>query len=615
MRNFGYDAGDGQSVADFLVHETATIVAAEARRFVAVAAYADCYGPEAHTPTGVPGEPKLRTFGGDGTPEVLGLTSQEVGALLGRSPVAGSHQLQDALDVRHRHPQTWARLLETCTADAPGVDPALAAGMVQVWQARAVAKACHTAGLTLEQARWVDAEITPLLGHLPWSTLLNVLAERIIAADPDAAEARRADEERRAYVAAGQANEHGMKTLVANARAGDVIALLAMLDLLAGCLKTDGVDGTRDELRAHAVGIIANPATALTLLLRHAIKDQTPASVEPAEPTPSDETTSLVEPLETTHDDALPLVEPVETIPLVEPVETTRSDVEDLFADRRIDPREADAGPPPGTDPRDTDSLDPDDRPPDDDPRVSSAPDCSMRHLGGVEGLAGLLALLGMRIDPTRLTPKRVLYLHLNESSFDRDRNGAVRFEDEQPITGGHLLELLAGTRVTLKPVIDLANTRSVERYEVPDDLREAVQLSAPRSLSPWAPTSSRATSVDMDHAQEYDPDATADDAPDHEPQTRLDNLGPLHRGAHRLKTHQRGWTCRQPRPGVRYWRSRHGYVYRVDPTGTHPLGKHDMTAFQAGVDADHAAHLNGHDLDITATLAAMRDIEWLHAA
>jgi len=234
-----------------------------------------------------------------------------------------------------------------------------------------------------------------------------------------------------------------------------------------------------------------------------------------------------------------------------------------------------------------------------------------MNHLGGVEGLAGLLDLLGRSIDPTRLTPKRVLYLHLNESSFDRDRNGAVRFEDEQPITLGHLLELLAGTRVTVKPVIDLANTRSVERYAVPDDLREAVQLTATRSLSPWAPTSSRAQSIDMDHAQEYDPNTTAGT----EPQTCLDNLGPLHRSAHRLKTHQHGWTSRQPRPGVRYWHSRHGYVYRVDPTGTHPLGKHDLVAFQAAVDADHAAHLNGHDLDITATLAAMRDIEWLHAA
>jgi len=578
MSTFAHDTADGQSMADAIVRETATIVASEARRFVAIAGYADCNGPEAQVRTGVAGEERLRRFGGDGTPEVREFTSREVAVLTGRSPLAGSLQVQDALDVRHRHPLTWARLLETCVADAPGADPALAAGMVQVWQARAVAKACHTAGLTLDQARWVDAEVTPMLGALPWSTVLDLLAERVIAADPDAAEARRADEERRTYVAAGQANEHGVKTLVAKARAGDVIALLAMLDLVADCLKSDGLDGTRDELRAQAVGIIANPATALALLLRHAIKDQTPSSVEPT--------------------------------PLVEPVET-RSDVEDLFADRRIDPREADAGPPPGTDPRDTSALAVDDRPPlDDDHGENSAPNQWMSHLGGFEGLADLLALLGRRIDPTRLTPKRVLYLHLNESSFDRDRNGAVRFEDEQPITVQHLVELLAGTRVTVKPVIDLANTRSVERYEVPDDLREAVQLTATRSLWPWAPTSSHADNVDMDHAEAYD-----EDADNNKPQTSLDNLGPLDRGGHRVKTHQHGWTSRQPRPGVRYWRSRHGYCFRVDPTGTHPLGKHDMTAFQAGVDADHAAHLNGHDLDISATLAAMRDIGWVYAA
>ena len=59
-----------------------------------------------------------------------------------------------------------------------------------------------------------------------------------------------------------------------------------------------------------------------------------------------------------------------------------------------------------------------------------------------------------------------------------------------------------------------------------------------------------------------------------------MDNLGFLGRGSHRVKTFAPGWQHHQPAPGVHLWRTRHGYWYRVDAAGTHPLGKHpDPTA------------------------------------
>ncbi|MGI8902053.1 MAG: hypothetical protein ACR2HA_14210 [Nocardioides sp.] len=57
--------------------------------------------------------------------------------------------------------------------------------------------------------------------------------------------------------------------------------------------------------------------------------------------------------------------------------------------------------------------------------------------------------------------------------------------------------------------------------------------------------------------------------------QTRVGNLGRLLRYHHRVKTHGPGWVHRQPRPGVHYWRTPHGYWCRVDHAGTHFLGKH----------------------------------------
>jgi len=591
MRNFGYDGCDGQSVADAIVLETARIIAAEARRFVAVASFADVHSPSDDSATCLPGTEQSRLFGGDGTPDVLEFTNRELSPLIGRSPVSGSHQLRDALDVRHRHPLLWARVLDACTADAPDTDPALAAGMVEVWQARKIAQACHAADLTLDQARWVDTEITPLVGRLAWGTLLTALEERVVAADPDRAEARRADEQRRAYVAAGQCNEHGMKTLVAKAEAGDVIALLATLDLIADCLKSEGHDAPREVLRAKAVGILANPAEALTLLLRYALVDQAGA---PSPDHPADHEGGVASPDDTVASDACPAMgsseEPADPGEPAEP--SSRSalpDELDLFGDRRIDPREADAGPPPGHHDHATA------RPGESSvPEPHPEPDGWMTHLGGPEMLTRLIDLLGRRLDLTKLTPKRVLYFHLNEASYRRDRNGVARFEGEQPLTYEHLRELLSGTRVTIKPVIDLENTRAVERYTVPDDLREAVRLVSPHSLFPWSTTSSSAEGVDDDHAVPYDPEADTD-----QPQTRLDNLGPLDRGSHRLKTHKAGWAMRQTRPGVRFWRTRFGYCYRVDAMGTHPLGRHTVDAFHAGAGADEAAHANRVDLDV----------------
>jgi hypothetical protein len=56
--------------------------------------------------------------------------------------------------------------------------------------------------------------------------------------------------------------------------------------------------------------------------------------------------------------------------------------------------------------------------------------------------------------------------------------------------------------------------------------------------------------------------------------QTRVSNLGPLTRFGHRVKTFGRGWQLRQPIAGIYRWRTPHGYWFRVDNDGTHPLGR-----------------------------------------
>ncbi len=88
--------------------------------------------------------------------------------------------------------------------------------------------------------------------------------------------------------------------------------------------------------------------------------------------------------------------------------------------------------------------------------------------------------------------------------------------------------------------------------------------------MFPFAATSSRSTGVDLDHTQPYLP-RSAGGPPG---QTSLDNLAPLHRGSHRVKTHGHGWTTQHPLFGVHLWRTPHGYCFQRDPGGTTPLGR-----------------------------------------
>jgi hypothetical protein len=106
--------------------------------------------------------------------------------------------------------------------------------------------------------------------------------------------------------------------------------------------------------------------------------------------------------------------------------------------------------------------------------------------------------------------------------------------------------------------------------------MAEAVRLMHPTSVFPWSPSSSR--NADKDHTQEYVPLSAGGP----EGQTHPDNLGPLNRPEHRVKTHGRGWRHHQPQPGIYLWRTPHGYWARVDHTGTHALGKHpDLSGYR----------------------------------
>jgi hypothetical protein len=120
--------------------------------------------------------------------------------------------------------------------------------------------------------------------------------------------------------------------------------------------------------------------------------------------------------------------------------------------------------------------------------------------------------------------------------------------------------------QVRVRPVLDAAGVLPVDRYEIPDPMAELVAIRTPYEVFPFGTLSSR--KADKDHVVPYD--RSHDAAPG---QTCLENLAPLGRAHHRLKTHG-GWFLHHPEPGTYWWRTRHGHWFRVDPTGTHHHGR-----------------------------------------
>ena len=207
--------------------------------------------------------------GGEGTPFVAEFACAELATQMGTGFISASNLMADALDLRHRHPRMWA---------------ALAAGEGRVWKARKVAKMTRAAKLSREQAHVVDAATTRFVDSLPWASFERLVTAEIIAVDPAAAEQRREARELEQFVSAGQSDEHGLKTLIARAEAGEVIVFIAMCDRVAQILTLEGDTSPVGARRARAIGILAQPAKALAMLQRHAVRpDLQDAEEEPAE--------------------------------------------------------------------------------------------------------------------------------------------------------------------------------------------------------------------------------------------------------------------------------------------------------------------------------------------
>jgi hypothetical protein len=158
-------------------------------------------------------------------------------------------------------------------------------GGVRAWQARKIAE--QTRPLSWEACADIDHALSDFVGMMPWLRFATILSAAILEADPALA-AERAERARTAQEVFSFDSEDGLKTVVAKAAAGDAIWFVATVNRIAEILAARGDTDPVGTRRARALGILAQPAEALRLLIEHQHDrtDQPDVSTvrEPAEP-------------------------------------------------------------------------------------------------------------------------------------------------------------------------------------------------------------------------------------------------------------------------------------------------------------------------------------------
>ncbi|MCW2782488.1 MAG: hypothetical protein JWR35_2937, partial [Marmoricola sp.] len=188
------------------------------------------------------------SLGAEGT-DIYEYAAAELGISLELHPLTAQHLMADAIDLIDRLPNTW-EAVRSLTLEA--------------WVGRKIAKA--TRELTRAQAGQVDTAILEALGSLPPGRLLGLVEARVIEADQAASDAKAEEASRHRFVHAGHRIDHGLRSLTARADAADVHRFAAMADQIARILAEQGADSetveTLDQLRARAIGVLANPMLA-----------------------------------------------------------------------------------------------------------------------------------------------------------------------------------------------------------------------------------------------------------------------------------------------------------------------------------------------------------------
>jgi hypothetical protein len=224
---------------------------AGAEQLTAAVQWADLHVVLDSSRSRVPGGESLVQPGGDGTPKVAEFCVAELGAAIGVSASSAGSLMADALDLRHRLPRLWRRVLT---------------GAVKPWIARKVA--AKSRQLTQQAADRLDRRVFDIADTTPYGRLLKVVDAEILKADPEQAKVDTHAAAAQQGVWVSRDDDHGYATLVGKAPAPDLHAVDVSLDEIAKAMAALGDTDSHDLRRAKALALLANPEAVLDLVRR-----------------------------------------------------------------------------------------------------------------------------------------------------------------------------------------------------------------------------------------------------------------------------------------------------------------------------------------------------------
>jgi Domain of unknown function (DUF222) len=164
-------------------------------------------------------------------------------------------QIEMALRLSHYGAQALADLAVTLTWRLPATLAALRSGRIDLYRAQLIVGA--TSVLSQELARHVEEQILPGAGQDTTAQLRQRLAYAVIAADPEAAEERRQDAERRAEMRLYADDDQTATLLLTKVPQIEAAASFARVTALARARMAAGMPGTLNFHRAQvALGLL-----------------------------------------------------------------------------------------------------------------------------------------------------------------------------------------------------------------------------------------------------------------------------------------------------------------------------------------------------------------------
>ncbi|MBD8868930.1 HNH endonuclease signature motif containing protein [Nocardioides donggukensis] len=227
---------------------------AEADLLVEACAWADLHPPEGIHPaatvsTALFGDTGL-PLAGQGAPQVAEFCVAEFAAGVGLGTESGKALIGEALELRHRLPNLWTRVM---------------AGDLAAWKARRVAAA--TIVLSPAAVEFVDVAVTPVAHKVTPGQIDRLVAEAIGRCDPQLAQERadRAVAGRHVTITHGQVSFDGTSQVHGILDLADALDLDTAVANGAAQLKALGSTEDLDARRASALGGLARRQLALDL--------------------------------------------------------------------------------------------------------------------------------------------------------------------------------------------------------------------------------------------------------------------------------------------------------------------------------------------------------------